>query len=286
MKINFLKKFNQNQNMTKRNLIFGMLLISVLMTSLVSAGITGYLTRGDLVPGTSAQIESVGLNSVVVDGEKVETGGIFTRGSTTYKVVAVEKPSWFLGRPKVAIQEVAPPVVVSQTATDCEENCQAFTEMYKLKEGQVISIAGDTISIDFINANQVMLDVNYGQITPLLNEGNTFELSDGRIVIVDNVHRLEVGGEIGWVDLGVTSSYNLEEGQVISIQGNSISIDFIDADSTALSVNGIITSDMPEGQTFEFSNGQIAFVEDVRKLEVAGEIGHVIIGLASCYFIN
>ncbi len=272
----------------KNKYILGAIL-GIFLIGLVSAGITGYvLTRGDFLPQTSTQIESVdaGTSSIVVDGEKVSAGETFVRGGKSFEVVAVEEPSWFLGRPKVAIKEVTPSAksLTTSTQTDCEENCQTFTEVYKVEEGQTISIGGDTISINFISATQVILDVN-GQLTNLLSEDQKFELSNGQIVVVKNVAKLEVAGTIGFVELGVLSSYKLKEGQVINLQGDLISINFISATQVILDINGQLTDLLSEDNTFELSNGQIATIQDVLKLEVAGEIGWVVLDPSSCYFV-
>ena len=79
MKINFLKKFNQNQNMTKRNLMIAMFFVSVLMISFVSAGITGYVTTGQAVKdssGVTATLQGVdrdGTATIRVESPTGET---------------------------------------------------------------------------------------------------------------------------------------------------------------------------------------------------------------------
>lgn len=57
MKINFLKKFNQNQKMSKRNLILATLLLSILLfSSFVSAGwLTGRYTGKVTINGEMTQ---------------------------------------------------------------------------------------------------------------------------------------------------------------------------------------------------------------------------------------
>ncbi len=277
--------------MKNKNKYFLGAILGIFLIGLVSAGITGYvLTRGDFLPQTSTQIESVdaGTSSIVVDGEKVSAGETFVRGGKSFEVVAVEKPSWFLGRPKVAIKEVTPSAksftTSTQTEEECSDNCQTFTEVYKVEELQTITIGGDTISINFISATQVILDVN-GQLTNLLSEDQKFELNNGQIVVVKNVAKLEVAGTTGFVELGVLSSYKLKEGQVINLQGDLISINFISATQVILDINGQLTDLLSEDNTFELSNGQIATIQDVLKLEVAGEIGWVVLDPSSCYFI-
>ena len=270
----------------KKNLMIVMILVSVLMISMVSAGITGYvLSRGQIVPGTDLKIENVNArtSSIVVDGEKVETGKTFTRGSKTYEVKSVESNGFLgLGRPRVNIQEVTPSAVVPQTETDCEENCQALTEVYKLDEGETLTVGGDAIYIDFIDPDKVKLSVN-GQGTDLMNEDQWFELSNVQILNLEKIRRLEVAGEIGYVKLGV-GGYKLDEGETITLQGNTISISYMDTDSVELNVNGQPTALLSKGNWIELNNGQIAVVEDIHRLEIDGEIGYVRIVLASCYF--
>ena len=276
----------------KKNLMFLTLLISVLMISVVSAGITGYvLSRGQLVPGTSAQIGQINVrtDTVAVDGTPVAIGETFTRSGKTFEVVSVEKPRFF-GRAKANIQEVAPSAksgvgsskLLDVTEEECADNCQALTEVYKLDEGETLTIGGDAIYIDFIDPDQVKLSVN-GQVTDLMNEDQWFELSNGQILNLEKIRRLEVAGEIGYVKLGV-GGYKLDEGETITLQGNTISISYMDTDSVELNVNGQPTALLSKGNWIELNNGQIAVVEDIHRLEIDGEIGYVRIVLASCYF--
>ena len=136
--------------------------------------------------------------------------------------------------------------------------------------------------ISFIDADSVSFGVN-GQQTDLFSENQWFELSNSQIVEVEDIHRLEVGGEIGWVVLGL-KGYKLDEGETITLQGNPISIDFIDADEVRLNVNNQLTNLLIKDNTFELNNNQLAVVGNIAKLEVAGTTGYVRIGLASCYF--
>jgi len=285
----------------KKNLIFGMLLVGVLMISLVSAGITSYaianLQKGNVVTAGDVNVEVLGVSrsgevSLQITDPKtnaVETVVVESHGSalTSFgeiQVGTVTSSSLFK-KAKVDSITVTPTttqIVTSQDAEECSNNCQAFTERYKLDEGETISIGGDTIIISFIDADSVSFEVN-GQPTELFSENQWFELSNSQIVEVEDIHRLEVGGQIGWVVLGL-KGYKLDEGETITLQGNSVSIDFIDADEVKLDVNNQLTNLLIKDNTFELNNNQIAAVGKIAKLEVGGTTGYVRIGLASCYF--
>src|SRR3989344_312991 len=109
------------------------------------------------------------------------------------------------------------------------------------------------------------LDDLEGSFLPLF--GKQFYISDwdngttnnqaGKLTLLDSVKE----GEVTTVTLGATSY--------------DVAIDYIDADSTALSVNGVITSDLLEGETEKLADGTYVGVTDVRRLEVGGEIGTV-----------
>ena len=121
------------------------------------------------------------------------------------------------------------------------------------------------------------LDDLEGSFLPLLGKsfyvsdwknGTSTELGTGKLILLDTgVKGVVKEGEVQTVTLG-TMSYD-------------VAIDFIDADSTALSVNGVITSDLSEGQTEKLADGTYVGITDVRRLEVGGEIGTVEFSLGS-----
>src|SRR3989344_3772220 len=291
--------------MKNKNLIFGMFLLGiVLMSSFAFAGITGYVIRGqtlsaDGVTATLQGVDRFGTATIavkdetgnvetvrVVEGEtattslgtevaikNVRTGGLFRKAGGEISVSSAEEASSGAGTTGT---------ITPTTEEECFDNCQAFTERYRLDEGETISIGGDTIIISFIDADSVSFEVN-GQQTDLFSENQWFELSNSQILEVEDIHRLEVGGQIGWVVLGL-KGYKLDEGETINLQGNSISIDFIDADEVRLDVNNQLTNLLIKDNTFELNNNQLAVVGKIAKLEVGGTTGYVRIDLASCYF--
>ena len=296
--------------MKNKNLILGIFILGiVLMSSFAFAGITGGVITGKLIRGETAvaggfqvsvlNVDRSGVANLQItnpETKAVETVAVTSGGRVLtpfgeIKVGEVTTPGLFK-RSSVKNIVVTPttvspasninPIITSITEEECSENCQAFTERYKLDEGETISIGGDTISISFIDADSVSFEVN-GQQTDLFSENQWFELSNSQIVEVEDIHRLEVGGEIGWVVLGL-KGYKLDEGETITLQGNPISIDFIDADEVRLNVNNQLTNLLIKDNTFELNNNQLAVVGNIAKLEVAGTTGYVRIGLASCYF--
>ena len=287
--------------MKNKNLIFGMLLVGVLMISLVSAGITSYAIT-DLKTGRTAVAGDVNVKILDVSRSGVASVQVTnTQTGATERVAVTEggtaltkfgevsvgavTPSSLFRKANVESITVTPTttqIVTSQDAEECSNNCQAFTERYKLDEGETINIQGNIIGIDFVDADSVKLNVN-GQPTELFSENQWFELSNSQIVEVEDIHRLEVGGQIGWVVLGL-KGYKLDEGETITLQGNSVSIDFIDADEVRLDVNNQLTNLLIKDNTFELNNNQIAVVGKIAKLEVGGTTGYVRIDLASCYF--
>ena len=115
-----------------------------------------------------------------------------------------------------------------------------------------------------------------GSFLPLF--GKQFYVSDW-----DNGTTAGVTGKLTLLDTGKKGV--VKEGEVTSttlgLIPYDIAIDYIDADSTALSVNGIITKDLKEGETEKLPDGTYVGITDVRRLEVGGEIGTVEFSLGS-----
>ena len=120
------------------------------------------------------------------------------------------------------------------------------------------------------------LDDLEGSFIPLF--GKSFYVSDW-----DNGTVAGVTGKLTLLDSGAKGVVKEGEVTTIPLGANSydIAIDYIDADSTALSVNGFITSDLKEGETEKLADGTFVGVTDVRRLEVGGEIGTVEFSLGS-----
>lgn len=91
----------------KKNLMIIMLLVSVLMVSLVSAGITSYTIKEGGEIGLS-RIERIDTTTqkVQIDGEVYEQGETFTDPSgESFQIIKVEEPSWFLAKPKIEVEK-------------------------------------------------------------------------------------------------------------------------------------------------------------------------------------
>ena len=136
-------------------------------------------------------------------------------------------------------------------------------------------------TIDFLDdaeSDVVSSELNdlEGSFLPLF--GKSFYVSDW-----DNGTTAGVTGKLTLLDSGAKGVVKEGEVTTIPLGANSydIAIDYIDADSTALSVNGFITSDLKEGETEKLADGTFVGVTDVRRLEVGGEIGTVEFSLGS-----
>mgnify|MGYP001610520755 CR=1 FL=1 len=292
----------------KNKYILG-LILGIFLIGLVSAGITGYgitLNKAPVIDDNLgvASVTSVSRNSVATfefanpTTGKTETlfgkpGQILTTSSGTRVEIATVKPGNLFRRPSAGINvlpQQASPVAGIANGTGVGTNltnssntlCNICTEKYKVLEGEVQIVQGNDISIDYIDVDSTALSVN-GTITSDLSEGQTFELDYGEIVTIKDVYHPGVGGQIGQVELCLSGCYKVLEGEVQIVKGDSVSIDYIDVDSTALSVNGAITSDLLEGQTFKLNNGQLVTIKDVYHPGVGGQIGQVELCLSSSY---
>ncbi len=94
--------------MNKKNLMIGMILVSVLMISLVSAGVTGYvLKRGETIEGVTVSKIIPETNTVEIGGETLQKGETFTAPSgESFQITQVNKRPWFLGKESIEIVEV------------------------------------------------------------------------------------------------------------------------------------------------------------------------------------
>ncbi len=306
-----------------KNKIFLGLILGIFLIGLVSASITGYLvTRGggiadggytavlQKVEGTTAIVsvqtptgdtelvrvaegKTAQVGAATISASSLTRGTLFRRAGANIALnisnisaapVPIKVPGAIFSSGNQTNVSVG--TLTNVTEEECSENCQTFTEVHKVKEGQTISLEGESVSISFISATEVILLVN-NLPTALLSEGDTFEIGNGRVVVIKEIKKLEVAGSIGLVELGVLSSYKLKEGQTISLEGESVSISFISATEVILLVNNLPTALLSEGDTFEIlGSGQIVTIQNVAKLEVAGNIGWVIFNPSACYFPN
>ena len=114
------------------------------------------------------------------------------------------------------------------------------------------------------------LDDLEGSFLPLF--GKQFYVSDW-----DNGTTAGTTGKLTLLDTGVKGVVKEGEVQPLTLGTTTydVAIDYIDADSTALSINGVITSDLSEGETEKLADGTYVGITDVRRLEVGGEVGTV-----------
>ncbi|MBI2056999.1 hypothetical protein HYT91_01975, partial [Candidatus Pacearchaeota archaeon] len=187
----------------KNKFILG-LVLGMFLIGLVSAGITSYAIT-DLQKGKTAfagdvqvQITDISRTGVVsVQVTDTQTGATervaVTEGRTALTKfgevqVGAVRPASLFRKANVESIVVTPTAggaeVTSQDAEECSANCQAFTERYKLDEGETISIGSDTIMISFIDEDSVKFEVN-GQPTELFSKNQWFELSNSQIVEVE-----------------------------------------------------------------------------------------------------
>ncbi|MCH7568202.1 MAG: hypothetical protein IIA87_02160 [Nanoarchaeota archaeon] len=92
--------------------------------------------------------------------------------------------------------------------------------------------------------------------------GTSTESGTGKLTLLDSAVR-------GVIKEGETVTH------VLGGESFEVSIDFIDKTSTALSINGKITSTLAKGETEKLPDGTYVGVTEIRKLEVAGELGTV-----------
>ena len=128
----------------------------------------------------------------------------------------------------------------------------------------------DDAETDYVSTSDSDLQDIEGSDLPLF--GKTYYVSDAK-----NGTTAANFGTFTLLDSANTGI--VTEGETITVTVGSksydVSVDFIDADSTALLVNGKSTDDLAEGTTEKLSDGSYVGIRDVRKLAVAGEKGSV-----------
>ena len=174
--------------MKKNNLIFGMLLVSVLMVSLVSAGITGYVLRGSgiadagytatlqKVEGATAIVsvqtpsgttevvrvregETAQVGDVVIGASNLRTGGLFRRAGADISVMPSEG---------------------EDNSEEEQEKCEKKTIK---RDNTIFSSFGDKITL--ISTTPLLISINGQEYQ--LTKGKTFDLSSGGTIAVEEV---------------------------------------------------------------------------------------------------
>ncbi|MBI2057204.1 hypothetical protein HYT91_03045, partial [Candidatus Pacearchaeota archaeon] len=114
------------------------------------------------------------------------------------------------------------------------------------------------------------LDDLEGSFLPLL--GKQFYISDW-----DNGTSNNQAGKLTLLDAAVSGS--AKEGEVTSVTLKGVKYDvsvaYVDADSTKLTVNGQTTNMLLDGETAKLTDGTYLGITEIAKLEVGGEIGTV-----------
>jgi hypothetical protein len=116
-----------------------------------------------------------------------------------------------------------------------------------------------------------------GSDIPLL--GRTYYVSDAK----NGSSSAANYGKFTLLDSAATGVVKEGETTTVSAGGETyeVSIDFVDADSAVLVVNGQESDDLAEGATEKLDDGSYLGIRDVRKLAVAGEIGSVEFSIGS-----
>jgi len=128
--------------MKKFNLIFGILLVSVLMISLVSAGVTSYVIKEGGKIGEISKVERIYSDSqkVQIDGKSYEKGDVFTTSTgESYEIKKVEKAPWIFARPSVDIVEVP---TVCEKAHCIFDNSTKMRKCYTSGDASSFSCSG------------------------------------------------------------------------------------------------------------------------------------------------
>ena len=192
----------------KKNLIFGMFLLGILlMSSFAIAGITGYvlqLQRGEVAIddnlGTTAvtSVSRDGVANVQITNPRTRTTETFfgragetltTSSGAEFTIKSAESGTLFRrARAEIAVKPnptipIVPPSNIS---------CNVCTKSYSLNEGEIISISGNPININYVDIDSSVLDVN-GVLTADLLEGQTFELGDNQIITLEDVNFAGIG---------------------------------------------------------------------------------------------
>ena len=150
----------------KKNLMFLTLLISVLMISVVSAGITGYLTRG----GT---LNTDGYKATL---QKVDSSGVAS--------ISVQTPSGATEVVRVGKDETA-------QVGDAEISASSLREGSLFRRaGAEISVKTDTEEVLGASKGLSMCATCYNQIFPNYNGKELFALKNGQSVMLGSINSI------------------------------------------------------------------------------------------------
>ena len=149
---------------------------------------------------------------------------------------------------------------------------------YSISDGSLVM----NYSIDF--TDQPESDVVSGDLDDF--EGSDITILGKNYYISDAKNGTGADGFFGkftLLDSANTATVKEGETKTLDVDGVEyvVSIDFIDSDSASLLVNGFASDDLAEGSTEKLDDGSYLGIRDVRKLEVAGEIGSVEFSIGS-----
>ena len=178
--------------MNKKNLIFGALLISILLISVVSAGITGYLTARQSISdsGITATLQGVDrTGTAVVKVENTRTGAtenvqVSEGGSaTTSEGVVIQasnlRQGTLLRRDRAQITVVTPSEEAeSETSQECEK--------YSLKiDSTIFSSFGNKITL--LQTEPILVvSIDGQEYQP--TKGKTFDLLSGETAAIEEIN--------------------------------------------------------------------------------------------------
>ena len=137
-------------------------------------------------------------------------------------------------------------------------------EIGNVKEGEIVTVAGKQISIDWIDADEVvfMVDGARAPASGKLMKGNSYKLDDGTYLGVRDVTKLAVSGEIGG------ASFSLGSGKLEINHGSDIKLN----DDTITGLKGYLvkSSNNLDRIVIEWKTDEESFISPVSELMMPG----------------
>ena len=135
--------------------------------------------------------------------------------------------------------------VLSNTSTTTLTLLDSATETI-LSEGETSTVEGKTVSIEFIDADEVKLMVD-GEVTNSLNEGDTYKLNDGSYVGIKDIMYSTKDGTVGSVEFSIGSGkLKITSGSEVQINDEAVSglTGTITGDITSISLAWVADEDL------------------------------------------
>ncbi|MBI2003911.1 hypothetical protein HYS72_00400 [Candidatus Pacearchaeota archaeon] len=205
----------------KNKFILG-LILGIFLVGLVSAGITGYVIRGqslssDGVTATLQSVDRFGTATVVVktptgtESVQITEGRTATTSEGTTITASNLRTGSLFSRAGGNLQIARGPQFAgiatgtgNQTNQTGNTSCMMCTKKYQVLEGEAIVVDGNTFSINYMDSDSSVLSVNQGLTSDLL-VGQTF-IVNGQIVTLTEINP-PVGLGVGNVQFCQSSSY-------------------------------------------------------------------------------